>query len=146
MSAVTLASEHTIRIMLGHGAEPKLSDREGWTALHWVGFTGSFPAAKILLRADVEIDARNTERATPLLLAAKHINTDVAQALLEHGADTESADHEGRTPLLLAAKNRANTLVQILLSAGADSHHHDTSGKDAFAHVWEARQPHTPHA
>ena len=128
MSAVKLASEHTIRIMLGHGAEPKLSDCEGWTALHWVGFTGSFPAAKILLRAGAEIDAPNTERTTPLLLAAKHINTDVAQALLEHGADTECADHEGRTPLLLAAKNRANTPVQILLNTGTEPHHRDTSG------------------
>ena len=112
-----------------------------WGALCLVGLLslpGSAPAAatdtrlvdaaaqqdtrsvRALLRAGVDVDARQPDGATALQWAAHWNNLQLADLLLEAGADVDAANSLGVTPLALACENASRALVERLLRAGAN--------------------------
>ncbi|KAJ1322975.1 ankyrin repeat domain-containing protein 50 [Microdochium nivale] len=104
------------------GADCEASDACGERALHKVAKTGDDYFARLLLRKHhVEIDARDGQGATPLILAAASGHIDIVQMLLQCGADMEARDATGRTPLIGAAIQGHFGTVRALLEVGADS-------------------------
>jgi hypothetical protein len=76
--------------------------------------------------ADLEI--KDDDGYTPLLLAAVNGDEAVVKQLLEKGADLESKDDDGRTPLLRAARSGHEAGVKLLLQKGADLESKDNDG------------------
>ena len=91
------------------------------------------------LDAGAEVDARDADSWTPLMVAAvANDNPEVLQVLLEAGADVEARDKWGWTPLLFAARSNENSeVVQVLLDAGSDPSTQDNEGKTAWDHIQE---------
>ncbi|CAL1299956.1 unnamed protein product [Larinioides sclopetarius] len=99
--------------------------------LHEAVYFGHVSIAKKLLdkvKRD-EINVRNENLETPLLIAAKRDHCEIAQLLLSKGANTEMSSKYGKLPLLLAIEKGSSKMVDILLKSGADYLKKDAEGK-----------------
>ncbi len=108
---------------------------DGTRALHAVARNGNAALARLLLdRCRCCVDARATDGATPLMLAAEHGQVDVARELLNHGAGVNMAAYDGRTPLYVACSNGMLEFVQLLLGRqGVQPNKHGPDGSCALA-------------
>ncbi|GFO06809.1 ankyrin repeat-containing domain [Plakobranchus ocellatus] len=156
MTPLMLAAEKcnakSVKILLKLGADPKMANLTGDTALHWATDT---EMTCLLIQAGADLEARGRFGRTPLLKAACTGNTDVINELKKYGAVMTAVDDEGNsalhmmvgridesveetfrifafqcnqsnkkgmTPLMLAAKKCHTKAVRILLKLGADPH------------------------
>lgn len=94
---------------------------------------------ELLLDNGAYIEARDSERNTPLLLAATLGQTDIFMLLLERGADTHARNKYGDTPLIaaacecaLATMNSTYGIVKTLLEKGADPNARNLEGTTAL--------------
>ncbi len=58
-----------VKLLLDHGADPKLQDRDGWTALHFAAEFHLPDVVQMLLDKGAVIDARDHHGNTPLFKA-----------------------------------------------------------------------------
>ena len=83
-----------IRQAIELGANPSISDKEGWNALHWAAFHGSPEAAKELAKDKSLLESTDKEGMTPLETAKKEKNMDVVKVLEEAEASAETTEGE----------------------------------------------------
>jgi len=69
-----------IRTLKEMGADPSITDKEGWTALHWAAFHGSLTAAMELRSETAMLKVKDKDGNTPIDTARKEGNNDVADA------------------------------------------------------------------
>lgn len=131
----------SMQLLLDSGADPEARDDHGNTILHHAAMTiyhGRFgvDVAKFIQNVGrTAVDAKNESGQTPLLLAAREDNSDIAQFLLDMGADPGSKDHHESTPLHYAAEKfssiyGSNYVVDVLLDvAGIDPDVQDMNGQ-----------------
>ncbi len=116
-----------VELLLHLGADPNASDQLGHTPLYFVGnaLHGAYGAdvVRILAQSGANLNAQERLKlCTPLHMAARRGNVQVAAALLDWGADREVRDKLGDTPLHRAVKCGKTEMVAFLLSRGADAH------------------------
>lgn len=92
---------------------------------------------KVLIQAGANVNAKNHNGETPLLLASvysssmNHKNSGVIRELLQAGADPNARDREGRSPMIRAAEKTTNPeVIAELLKGGADIHATDADGRN----------------
>ena len=78
----------------------------GMTALSFAAREGRLEAARLLLDAGADVNAREANGISPLVMALTNRHTAVAALLLSRGADPNAADWWGRTPLWSAVDMR----------------------------------------
>lgn len=107
---------------------------------------GSLELADSCLRAGARLGARNTEGATPLIMAAISGRTDIATLLLDKGADVQARrdGYYGSTALMEIAASNDTAMARLLIGRGADVHLRDTFGDPALN--WAAYYGHIPFA
>ncbi len=74
------------------------------------------------LESGLDINAKNDNRETALMLASKYnSNTEVIETLIEHGADVHAHIGNGATALWFASRYNPNVaIIETLLQHGAD--------------------------
>jgi ankyrin repeat protein len=109
----------------------------GLTALHYAARQNHPEVAKLLLAAGADVNAREANDITPLLMAVSNDSVATAHLLLERGGNVNARDWYGRTPLWEAVNVRnlyvhnatfrngidrapVLELIRALLAAGAD--------------------------
>jgi len=93
------------------------------TPLHYAISCGMLGVATFLIvEHSQDVNARGffSDR-TPLHIASRHGDVELAQVLLEHGAEIDARDIGGETPIFLASECEHVELVQFLLKQGADA-------------------------
>jgi uncharacterized protein len=101
-----------MRLLMVHGADPKLATTNGTTALaaaagvNWTaaqtfdaGQDALLEAVRICFEAGVDVDAANSMDIRAIHGAANRGSDSIVRFLAEHGADLGAKDTEGRTPL-----------------------------------------------
>ncbi len=73
-----------------------------------------------LLEEGAYIEARNSRRQTPLIVAVERRQAEVVHLLIDRGADVEARDSMGRSPLYTAVLTCEPDVVSLLLRAGAN--------------------------
>ncbi|HEX4383321.1 MAG TPA: ankyrin repeat domain-containing protein [Myxococcales bacterium] len=96
--------------------------KNGWTPLHAAAFGGNVTAARLLLDAGADLNARakNQFDNTPLQVAMLTRSHAVAMLLLSRGANVNALQAEGVTALHEAAQSGDVEMIRALLAAGAD--------------------------
>ncbi len=119
MAAAANKRTQVVYDLLSHGADAKLKDNAGRTALH---FAAEADSAEIVrqLSARSEIDAVDNDGRTALLAAAQKGNAAAVAALLEAGASAAVAGPNAVTPLHAAVDAVSAPAVRLLLLKGAD--------------------------
>lgn len=88
--AASKGQEAVARLLLGSGAHADARDCLGATPLHRAAATGRTPVVKLLLgEGGAQLDPRNKDGATPLLLATMGGHQTAALFLAAKGADVE---------------------------------------------------------
>ena len=106
------------------------------TALHVAASAGRVQVCKSLLEAGGDVNAKNQQGVTPLLVGLSHGSIACVPTLLDHGADVNAADNRGRSALMLLmnfgpADPTAQNILHELLDKGADTNRRDSEGKSA---------------
>ncbi|XP_072874911.1 ankyrin repeat domain-containing protein 26 isoform X5 [Chlorocebus sabaeus] len=92
MKAVQCQEEECATILLEHGADPNLADVHGNTALHYAVYNEDIPVATKLLLYDANIEAKNKDDLTPLLLAVNEKKQQMVEFLIKKKANVNAAD------------------------------------------------------
>ena len=92
----------------------------GETALHFVTRDRDGPWMRYLIEKGADVNQRDKEGVTPLIIAAEQRYTDGVRLLLAAGADVNLANRNGETPLIKAVHLRDQTMVRLLVDNGAD--------------------------
>lgn len=103
--------------------------------LHLAALQGNLDAARELIEAGADLNAKDVYGSTPLIVAATFGKTDVAKALIDAGADLSVANNEGSTPLHVAAFFGRTEIVEALLAKGANKFLRNDSGLTALETV-----------
>jgi ankyrin repeat protein len=94
---------------------------------------GDVESVRRLLRAEgVDVEAKNTDGDTALLVAARGGTAAVVELLLAADASPEAANTAGDTPLLVAAKAGHLRIVEMLLGKEAPLDTVDKAGDTAL--------------
>ena len=101
-----------MRLLMQHGADPKIATTGGTTALaaaagvNWVvaqtfdeGQEALLEAVRICYEAGIDVNAANSKGIRAIHGAANRGSDAIVRFLAEHGADIHAKDGEGRTPL-----------------------------------------------
>ena len=132
------ADGHADKILaaLKKGADPNTKDDQGNTPLIIISSDTIWGNAKDVLdafiKAKANLDAKNKEGATALMIAAANDRWSWVDLLLAAGAKVNAKDNDGWTPLMYAALNDSNASLRSLLTAKADLEATDTKGYTAL--------------
>ncbi len=86
-------------------SEVDAQNKAGNTALHSAVLADHAPAVQALLQAGCDVEIRNEESLTPLMLAVNHAGEDVINLLIEAGANPDRRDKFG-----VSVRERARAL------------------------------------
>lgn len=92
----------------------------GGMALHIVVKRRDTPWMNFLIAAGADVNARDLDGNTPLMLAAQLGFIDGMQTLIRRKAKVDLANNRGETPLITAVQLRNSPAVRELLNAGAN--------------------------
>lgn len=120
LQAVIFRRHAAAKLLLDRGADPReVSDKDGWTALHFAAYVNDAAMVGILLDhpgTDLHAVALK-DGATPLHEAVTRDGVDAAKVLLERGADPKRTNRAGETPLDLASRLRKKQVLALLGAA-----------------------------
>ena len=106
--------------LLIKGANPNLTDKQGFTPLHIAASRNDIDLVRSLLAHGASIDARTSGHGrTALLIAAMSGFTDMVRALLEGGANPSLPDNIGGLPLQRAIEYHHEDVVRLLEKASS---------------------------
>ena len=119
------------QVLLGHGGSVSTRNKNGQTPLHLASLHRFSSIVAVLLEFDAEVDVRDNDNMTPLLLAAAGEPTfllhydddrcnDTAQLLLSHSANVNVRNKKDQTPLHIASQRYFCRSMKLLLEFGAD--------------------------
>lgn len=156
-----------VRVLLDHGADPNLADKDGnvphriatnnkhrdvaalleargatLQLVELIALAGRGTDAEVLamLERPVNVNVANDDRRRALHEAAEYGRLAIVHALLDKGADIDAADNDGWTALMEAADMGHLAIVELLLDRGAAPFLADRTGFTAFALAEEARR------
>jgi ankyrin repeat protein len=116
-----------IRLLLNAGANPNI--RPGSPLANALN---NKEIANLLIAAGADINFKDSDGQTDLMLAAAEGRIANLKALIAAGADVNIQNNKGRTPLINAAMRGQTESVQLLLAAGAKPNIKDNEGYTAL--------------
>lgn len=117
LSLVLNKSDETIKAVLGN--DINLADSDGNTPIHIaINCKASYEKIVLLQSLGYPVNRRNSLGVTPLTLAVKNNQIDIAKALIENGADPFLTDNLGDCAVSLAIENNPEVLNYIVQASG----------------------------
>ena len=135
MNAVLAKQTAAVRWLLRQGADPRLKDAEGYSAMMLAVREGATGAVAEL--APYHRDSLDSA----ILLAALVGQAEVIDTLTNYGASVYARMEDGRTALMIAAENGHKDAVELLLDIGASRFSTDAAGRTAADIAIEAKHP-----
>ena len=117
--AAKMENYDVVKLLLDRGADCKLEDHTGWTALHWSASNGNKGVSQLLLNSGADIKKKGECGDTPLHLATRHRHIDVTKLLLDRGVEPNMVGKYGLEPVHIAATTGHIEVIQLLVQFGA---------------------------
>lgn len=110
-----------VRLLIAAGIDINMHAAvTGRTVLHTAaGDVVPHDVFQMLLKAGADVNARDSEKWTPLMHAAEAGNDAFARDLIDAGADINLANSHGQTALMIATMSEQTDVVNLLRLAGA---------------------------
>ena len=137
-----------IKYLVQNGADVNAQTDWGGTVLHSAAFRGQLDIMQWMIEeGNAEVNTRDLDGATALLLAARENHFDIVKYLLQRGADVIARTSDGRTLLHYAAKFGHVEIARWLVEEqGADVHEKTTDGLTPWIYAVMGRElPGDPH-
>jgi ankyrin repeat protein len=115
MVAVLKGRTTMVEFLLENRADPNMRDVLGWTPLmRAAGSANQAIVDSLIIRPDIDLNARNHHGQNALHIATIAGATDIAAALLNQGIEVKVMDNDGNTPLAIAEHKAHAQLAQLL--------------------------------
>lgn len=120
---------YTVNLLLSHGADPLISDAQGYNTLHISTFNGNVLLLVLLLHQGIPVDVLDSYGHTALMWSAYKGFPACVDFLLRWGASVHAADEQGFTALHWALVKGNGGCILKLIEYGADRFARTTLGK-----------------
>ena len=120
--ACSYRQQGSINVLLEAGSDPHIADNNGVVCLHLAVLGGcSKMIIRKLIGQGTQVNAKNKDNCTALMLAYSKGNVDAIKILLKAGADPNIADANGDTLSHYAVRgNASKEVLQNIIDHGAD--------------------------
>ena len=119
--------------------------KEQNTQLHHCVDKGMIASVKRLLTIrNIDVDARNERKQTPLSIASCSDYEEIVRMLVDKGADVNAKDDMSHTPVIWAAINQNVDLIRLFAEKGADLNASDVGGFTALHNAVNYGSSHLP--
>jgi hypothetical protein len=120
---------YVVDLLLKNGADPLLTDDQGFNLLHSATLDGNVFQIALLLHQDIPVDIQDTQGHTSLMWAAYKGYGAVIDLLLRWGANVYARDDQGFTALHWALVRGAQHPIFKLVEYGSDRFAENNEGK-----------------
>lgn len=120
---------YTVNLLLQHGADPLITDIQGYNILHLATFEGNIFLLVLLLHHNINVDIADSQGHTCLMWAAYKGFPACVDLFLRWGADVHATDDTGFTALHWALVKGSQGCIQKLLEYGSDRFAETSTGK-----------------
>ena len=128
MDILRLGDLNKLRQYLANGRNSESFAKNGDAALILCVQQGDYFATKLLLEKGANVNVRNTDSHTVLMLAAGLNFHNIVRLLIIYGASVDDTDKEGRTALFHSCRENATLAAKILILKGAKVNHLSLEG------------------
>jgi palmitoyltransferase len=129
MWAAQRCNYYIVNLLLSHGADPLLTDVQGYNILHLATIDGNAFLLVLLLHQEIPVDVVDQQGHTGLMWAAYKGYPTCVDLFLRWGANANAVDEGGLTPLHWALVKGSLPCVLKLLEYGADRFAQTRDGK-----------------
>lgn len=120
---------YIVNLLLQHGADPLLTDVQGYNILHLATIDGNAFLLALLLHQEIPVDVLDQQGHTGLMWAAYKGYPACVDLFLRWGANVNAVDEGGLTPLHWALVRGSLPCVHKLIEYGADRFAKTRDGK-----------------
>ncbi|KAK3322750.1 palmitoyltransferase-like protein [Apodospora peruviana] len=120
---------YTVHLLLQHGADPLITDSQGYNTLHISTFNGNVFLITLLLHQGIPVDVEDAFGHTGLMWSAYKGFPACVDVFLRWGASVHAKDEQGFTALHWALVKGSPGCIQKLIEYGADRFAKTTTGK-----------------
>lgn len=120
---------YIVNLLLGYGADPLLTDVQGYNILHLATIDGNAYLLVLLLHQEIPVDVTDPQGHTGLMWAAYKGYPACVDLFVRWGADVNAADEGGLTPLHWALVKGSTPCVHKIIDYGADRFAETRDGK-----------------
>jgi palmitoyltransferase ZDHHC13/17 len=118
-----------VNLLLAHGADPLITDDQGFNLLHSATLDGNVFQLVLLLHQDLPIDIPDSQGHTSLMWAAYKGYPACVDLFLRWGANVHARDEQGFTALHWALVKGSSACILKLIEYGADRFVANNDGK-----------------
>ena len=90
---------------------------------------------KLFLKARMDVNAKDNDGSSALMIASEKADPAMARLLLENGADVNAHNVDGHTALMFAAYKGNSLIAELLIKNKADVHARDKDGWTALRYA-----------
>lgn len=130
---------YIVDLLLQRGADPLLTDAQGYNILHLATIDGNAFLLILLLHQGIPVDVTDPQGHTGLMWAAYKGFPVCVDLFLRWGANVNAVDEGGLTPLHWALVKGSHPCVQKILEYGADRFAKTRDGKTPFTVAQDMR-------
>jgi palmitoyltransferase ZDHHC13/17 len=127
--AAQRSNYYTVNLLLQHGADPLISDAQGYNTLHISTFNGNVMLLTLLLHQGIPVDVADSYGHSALMWAAYKGFPLCVDLFLRWGASVHETDEQGFTALHWALVKGSAPCVMKLIEYGSDRFAKTTTGK-----------------
>ncbi len=121
--AIMYNKTEAAKLLMAHGAKdtnPREQKSRGRMPIHYAAMKGNIEIIKLLLASGVDVNTKEKDGTTPLMIAASNENNvQTADFLLKNGADINAKNSKGKSALSNANDLKRKKMVAFLKSKGA---------------------------
>lgn len=107
-----------VKELIKNGVDVNFDDG-GWTSLMETPKRNLPEVAKLLIEAGANVDAKNNDGLSTLMIASMIGSTEIVKSLIDAGCDVNAKSNKGRSSLLYATSSNHTEIVKLLEKAGA---------------------------
>ncbi len=107
--------------LIGKGEDINKHDQWGWTPLLWAVYYGNLETVQFLITKGANVNARTMDDymsvykdSTPLIIASKYENADIAGLLIKNGAVVNHKNRKGQNAYSIAHRNKSAPILALL--------------------------------
>ncbi len=145
MWAAQRSHYYVVHLLFQHGANPLLSDIQGYNILHLATFEGNVFLLVLLLHQNIPVDVPDAQGHTNLMWAAYKGFPACVDLFLRWGADVHATDESGFTALHWALVKGSRGCIQKLVEYGCDRFATASNGKGPSVMAQEMNTSHVWH-